>query len=131
YREVGIMKAIGYTPAQVVAVFTLQMLAPAAAGCVLGVTGGTLLGQPLLEGSAHALGLPPQVTISPGLDALAVVVVLGLVALAAALPALRAGLLDPVRAIAVGTAPVTSGGAWLRRLLGRRLPQPLGLGAGA
>ena len=130
YREIGIMKAVGYTPAQVVAVLDLEMLAPAAAGALLGVAGGTLLSQPLLEQSAHALGLPPEVSYSPVLDLAALAAILALVAVAATLPALRAGRLHPVRAIAVGAAPAASGGLWLRRVLGGRAPRPLAFGLG-
>jgi putative ABC transport system permease protein len=130
YREVGVMKAIGYTPGQVVAVFVLQMLAPAAAGSIVGVVGGTLLSQPLLESSAQALGLPPESHFVPLLGVLALAGSLALVAIAATLPALRAGLLNPVRAIVLGTAPSGASGVWLRRLLGRRMPRPISLGAG-
>jgi putative ABC transport system permease protein len=130
YREVGVMKAIGYTPGQVVAVFVLQMLAPAAVGCVTGVVAGSLLSQPLLDGTSQALGLPPQTDFAPLLSAAAAVGILVVVALAATLPALRAGLLEPVRAIVLGTAPAGSSGVWLRRRLGRRVPQSVGLGAG-
>ena len=34
YREIGIMKAVGFTPLQVVGVFVLQILAPAAAASI-------------------------------------------------------------------------------------------------
>jgi putative ABC transport system permease protein len=130
YREIGIMKAIGYTPAQVVAVFVLQMLAPAAVGCVVGIVGGTLLSQPLLESTASALGLPPQVHLVPLLDVAAAAGILALVAVATTLPALRAGLLNPVRAIVLGTAPAGASGVRVRRALGRRMPRPVSLGAG-
>jgi putative ABC transport system permease protein len=130
YREVGVMKAIGYTPGQVVAVFVLQMLAPAAIGCVAGVVGGTLLSQPLLDGTAQALDLPPEAQFAPLPSAAAALGILVVVALAATLPALRAGLLEPVRAIVLGTAPSGTSGLRLQRLIGRRVPRPLGLGAG-
>src|SRR5207302_2939881 len=42
YREIGIMKAVGFTPRQVVAVFELQILIPAAAACLVGIPAGTL-----------------------------------------------------------------------------------------
>jgi len=130
YREIGVMKAIGYTPGQVVAVIVLQMLAPAAVGCVAGVVAGTLLSRPLLDSTAQALGLPPETHFAPLLSAAAGVGTVLVVAAAATLPALRAGLLEPVRAIVLGAAPTGSSGVWLRRRLGRRVPQPVGLGAG-
>jgi len=43
YREIGIMKAIGFTPAEVVGVFSLQITIPALAACLVGIPAGTLL----------------------------------------------------------------------------------------
>src|SRR4029077_19254710 len=57
YREIGIMKAVGFTPLQVVGVFELQVLVPAAAACILGIPAGTILSQPLLASNSQALGL--------------------------------------------------------------------------
>src|SRR5207302_106400 len=42
YREIGIMKALGFTPAGVTGVFTLQIVIPALAACLLGIPAGTL-----------------------------------------------------------------------------------------
>jgi len=54
-----------------------------------------------------------------------------IVALAATLPALRAGLMKPVAVLASATAPRGAGGRWLRLLANRvRLPQPIVLGVG-
>src|ERR1700737_445186 len=52
-REIGIMKSLGFTPAQVVAVFAGQMLIPAAFGCLLGLPVGALLSQPFLSDTAY------------------------------------------------------------------------------
>ena len=99
HEEAGVMQAIGYTPGQVVAVHVLQLLAPAAVGCIAGGAAGAVLSRSPLDSAAAA------------------VAILAVVALAAALPALR----EP------GAAP---GGAAPARLLGRRLPRPIALGAG-
>src|SRR5437660_532114 len=64
YREIGIMKAIGFTPLQVIGVFVLQILAPAAAACILGIPAGTILSQPLLASNSQALGLAYLPTFS-------------------------------------------------------------------
>jgi putative ABC transport system permease protein len=131
YREIGVMKSIGFTPLQVVTVLVLQMLFPALVGCLLGVPLGTLASQPLLLRSASVLGIPPVLGISPLMDLLAFAGCLLLVALAATLPGLRAGRLSAVSAITMGSAPPTSRASWLGRQL-RRLPLPLpwALGAG-
>jgi len=131
YREIGIMKAIGFTPSQVVGVFALQIVIPALVACVLGIPVGTLVSQPLLANSSHALGLAYAPTFSIGLDMLLLASGLLVVAVAATLPALRAGLLKPIAAIANASAPRSTGGRRLRSLAARaRLPRPVVLGIG-
>jgi putative ABC transport system permease protein len=64
--------------------------------------------------------------LAPGVDLLALAVSLGLIALAAALPAWRAGRMDAVTAITTGTAPA---GRYANRRLGWwRVPEALTLG---
>jgi putative ABC transport system permease protein len=131
YREIGIMKAVGFTPQQVVGVFVLQVLVPAAAGCIIGIPAGTILSQPLLATSSQALGLAYQASFSPGLDVLALIGALVIVTVAALLPAFRAGLLKPAVVIANATAPRGRSGRWLRSVANRaRLPRPIVLGIG-
>jgi putative ABC transport system permease protein len=131
YREIGIMKAVGFTPLQVVGVFVLQILVPAAAACLVGIPAGTILSQPLLANSSSALGLAYQASYSPALDLLALVGALLIVTVAALIPALRAGLLKPAVVIANATAPRGQSGRWLRRLASRvGLPRAIGLGLG-
>lgn len=129
YREIGIMKAVGFTPAQVVGVFIGQMAAPALAGCFIGIPIGALISQLLLAQSASALGLPGQIGFSPLIDLVALVACVLIVAIAAAVPALRAGLMSPVRAITLGTVPNPPASGWLSRLLAAlHLPRALSLG---
>jgi putative ABC transport system permease protein len=131
YREIGIMKAIGFTPGAVVAVFALQIVIPALAACLVGIPAGTILSQPLLANSSHGLGLAYVPTYSIALDVLVLIGAVLIVALAATLPALRAGLLKPITAITNASAPPTSSGRWLRRLAnGLRLPRSIVLGFG-
>ncbi|HKV31372.1 MAG TPA: FtsX-like permease family protein [Candidatus Dormibacteraeota bacterium] len=131
YREIGIMKAVGFTPLQVIGVFVLQIVAPAAVACVLGIPIGTILSQPLLASNAQALGLAYQTAFSPALDLMALVGALLIVAIAALIPALRAGRLKPAVVIANASAPRGHSGRWLRRLASRAgLPRPIVLGLG-
>ena len=131
YREIGIMKAVGYTPVQVVATMAGQMLVPALAGTLLGTPAGILLSLPLVEREAQSMGLSAQLPFVPQVAILTVIGVLAVVATAATLPARRAGRLSPVKAISLGTSPAvparTGLGALLRRL---PLPEPISLGAG-
>ena len=131
YREIGIMKAVGFAPLQVVGVFVLQILVPTVAACVVGIPAGTILSQPVLANSSEGLGLAYQASFSPALDLLAFAGALLVVTVAALLPALRAGLLKPVVVIANATAPRGRSGRWLRSLAARaRLPRPVVLGLG-
>ncbi len=131
YREIGIMKAVGFTPSQVVGVFALQIIIPALAACLIGIPVGTLVSQPLLANSSHALGLDYEPTFSIGLDLLLLVSGLLVVVVAATVPALRAGLLKPIAAITKASAPRGAGGRTLRRAAARaRLPRAVVLGIG-
>lgn len=131
YREIGIMKAIGFTPVGVMGVFALQIIIPALVACLLGIPAGTLLSQPLLANSSHALGLAYVPSYSIGLDLLLLAGGLLVVSVAATLPALRAGLLKPITAIANASAPSGASGRRLRTIAAAlRLPRPVVLGIG-
>jgi len=122
YREIGITRAIGFSPAQSVVGVMLTILLPTLGGVVLGTPLGLLLSEPLLQQSFHALGLP-----APGASPLAVLpalLVLLVMAVGSLLPAVRAGRLSPVRAITVGGAPTNGRGSRLVQVLKRaRLPR--------
>ena len=131
YREIGVMKAIGFTPGQVTRVFVGQMLAPALAGSLLGIPLGLLFSRPLLSQSANAVGLPPPSAFSPVSVVSVLAAVLLIVILAAALPARRAGRLSAVAAMTKGAAPERERRSWIERGLTRLgLPRPVSLGAG-
>jgi putative ABC transport system permease protein len=131
YREIGIMKAIGFTPTQVIGVFVLQILGPTAAACVIGIPGAMVLSQPLLASNSQALGLAYQPTYSPVLGLLALAGALLIVTVAAVIPAFRAGRLKPAIVIANASAPRGQSGRWLRRVASMaRLPRPVILGLG-
>src|SRR5438552_3617616 len=131
YREIGVMKAIGFAPREVVAVFVLQIVTPALAACLVGIPAGAIASQPLLANSSHALGLTYEPSFSVGVGLLALGCALVLVGLAATLPALRAGLLKPVVVLTSAMAPRGASGSWLRGLANLvRLPQPIVLGVG-
>ena len=131
YREIGISKALGFTPLQVVASLVVGMAIPALAGCVLGISAGTALSLPLASQAARGMDLPFRPSVSPLPGLLALAGILGCVAVAAAVPALRAGRMSAVAAIAAGSAPRSPRAWWPSRHLQRlRLPRPLSLGAG-
>jgi putative ABC transport system permease protein len=127
-RRIGILKALGFTPSQVARAYVAQALVPAIGGAAIGVVLGNLAAIPVLrdEGDAFGTGAPhlaPWVSVVVPISALVVVAITALV------PALRAGRLRAVDAIAVGRAPAAGRGRGARRLLGRLpLPRPLSLG---
>ncbi len=131
YREIGIIKALGFTPSQVMLTFVGQMLIPALAGVIVGVPLGVLGSIPVLNSSYQALDLSASALLSPVPALLTAIGILVVVSLFAAVPALRAGLLKPVAAITKGTAPNHARRSRLSGLLQRlHLPRALSLGAG-
>jgi putative ABC transport system permease protein len=128
YRRIGILKSIGFTPGQVVAAYTGQAMIPAAAGCLGGVVLGNLLAVPLLGKTASAYGVG-TLGVPAWVDAAVAAAMCLLVGIAALLPALRAGRLSAVAAIAAGRAPRPGRGYAAHRLLGRLpLPRPVTIG---
>ena len=65
YREIGITKALGFTPLQVVASLVVAMLIPALVGCLIGIPAGTALSRPLMSQAARSMDLPVQPAVSP------------------------------------------------------------------
>jgi putative ABC transport system permease protein len=130
-RDIGIMKSVGFTPAQVVGVLAGQMLIPAMVGCLMGVPVGILASQPFLSDTAHAFGLPRTFGVSPGPDALGVVAILSVVIATTIFASLRAGRMSAASAIATGSSPATGHGYRLARIAARiNLPRALTLGGG-
>jgi putative ABC transport system permease protein len=131
YRRIGILKSIGFTPAQVAAAYTAQAVVPAAAGCLGGLVVGNLVAAPLLGSAATAyqtgaLGVPVWA------DAAVAAVMCGLAAVAALVPAARAGRMNAVTAIAAGRSPGVGRGLAAHRLLGALpLPRPVTIGLAA
>ncbi|QYX81878.1 ABC transporter permease [Streptomyces akebiae] len=127
-RRIGVLKAIGFTPAQVVRAYVGQALIPAAVGTALGVLAGHLLAVPVMSETEDVYGTT-SLAVAPWVDAAVVVGVLSLVAVTAWASAWRAGRLRTVDAIAVGRGAHTDRGRWAARLAGR-LPvsRPLALG---
>jgi len=128
-RRIGVLKSIGFTPAAVVAAYVLQVALPAAAGCAAGAVLGDILSVPLLSLSASVYGvgvllMPLWVVVTVPLAMLA------LTCAAALAPALRAGRMSTVRAIATARAPRAAHGYAAYRLIGRLPGAPRALAIG-
>ncbi|MGW2020351.1 FtsX-like permease family protein [Streptomyces sp. NPDC001927] len=127
-RRIGILKAIGFTPPQVVRAYVGQALIPAGVGTALGVLAGHLLAVPVLAETQEVYGTS-SLAIAPWVDLAVIAGVLGLVAASAWASAWRAGRLRTVDALAVGRTALAGRGRWAARLARRLpLPQPVALG---
>jgi putative ABC transport system permease protein len=127
-RRIGILKSLGFTPAQVVRAYVGQALVPATIGTALGIAFGNLLAIPVMGDAGSALGAGTP-TIAPWVDFVVPAVTLAAVAATALVPALRAGRLRTVEAITVGRTPRAGRGRLIRHLVGRLpLPRSVSLG---
>jgi putative ABC transport system permease protein len=127
YRRIGVLKSIGFTPAQVAEAYVAQLGVPALAGAIAGTVLGNYWVVPLLNGGPgpnEAVPLWVNMTVPLGM--------LALTMLAALVPAVRAGRLSAVAAIAAGQAPRAGRGYGVHRLAGRlALPRPVSIGLAA
>jgi putative ABC transport system permease protein len=127
-RRIGILKALGFTPGQVVRAYTVQALIPAVIGAALGVVAGGLLIIPILAQTNRLYGtVDTGVTLT--VDAVVLAGALAVVTATALATALRAGRLRTVDVLAVGRTPSPGRGQWAARLTARfPLPRPVTLG---
>jgi putative ABC transport system permease protein len=131
YRRIGILKSIGFTPGEVAAAYVGQVAVPALAGCAAGVALGNLIAIPLLARTATVFGVG-SLHVPVWVDLAVPAGICSLAGLAALIPALRAGRLSPVAAIATGRAPRVGRGYRAHRLLGRLpLPRSVSIGLAA
>jgi putative ABC transport system permease protein len=127
-RRIGVLKAVGCTPGQVVRACAAQALLPAVAGALLGTVTGQLLAGPLLSDTENAYGTA-GLGVEVWLDVAVAGGVLAVVAVTACASAWRAGRLRTVDALAVGRTPAPGRGRRAAGLAARLpLPRPLGLG---
>ncbi|RNG38843.1 FtsX-like permease family protein [Streptomyces botrytidirepellens] len=132
YRHIGVLKALGFTPNQVVAVYLTMVSVPAVAGCVVGTLIGDALSQPILRDAFSGIETgSAAIGVSPWVYAVCLLGMPALAILAALVPALRAHRLSASRAISAGNAPRTGRGLRIQRgLSGTRLPRAVSLGLG-
>jgi putative ABC transport system permease protein len=127
-RRIGILKAIGFTPAEVVRAYVLQALIPATIGAGVGLVAGNLIAIPLLADTEELYGTV-ALTIAPWVDVAVLAGVLALVALVASAAAGRAGRLSAIDALAVGRTPAARRGQYAARIAARLpVPRPVSMG---
>lgn len=93
-HRIGILKALGFTPSQVIRAYLGRALIPAAVGAAFGVVVGNLLVGPLLPRSNRLYGTDDS-GVAQWVDAVVIGGALGVAALTAWAAALRAGLSRP------------------------------------
>ncbi len=128
-REIGVMKAIGFTPGEVTRILVIQIALPALVGSAVGVVVGAAASVPILSDTAASFGLPATALVPPEVIFEVLGASLGVAVLGAIVPALAAGRIGPVEAMTGDAANVGPIGRGFRRL-GLRLPAALPLRLG-
>ncbi|GIE95171.1 ABC transporter permease [Paractinoplanes rishiriensis] len=130
FRHIGVLKSLGFTPRQVVAVYLLMAGLPALAGVLPGVAVGYPLAEAMLDDAFSGAGLG-RVTVALWPVLVALFGMLAVVLLAALVPALRSHRIPAAEAISAGSAPRAGRALHTqRRLAGTRLPRSVSLGLG-
>lgn len=124
--ELGLLKAVGFTPAQVVAVVLTEQLTLAAGAAVAGSLVGVWLTPRLVADSTALLGAVPT-PLSPARVALTLIVVMATAVLAAAGPALRVARSTVSRSLRTGGHDARPNRLSHRVPLDRPLPVALGI----
>ncbi|MCZ0983596.1 ABC transporter permease [Streptomyces diastatochromogenes] len=135
FRHIGVLKALGFTPNQVTAVYLVMVTVPATIGCALGSVIGGLVGGKLVRQAFFGIFgndlVIDKATIPTWVYPVVLIGMPALVALSALVPAMRARRLPAAVAISAGSVQQTGRGlAVQRRLGGSRLPRPVSLGLG-
>lgn len=135
YRHIGILKALGFTPDQVTAVYLVMVTLPAAIGCAIGAGVGSVVGTDLVQGAFWGVSgnylVSGKATVPSWIFPVVLIGMPALVVVSALIPAVRARRLSAAVAISAGGVQQTGRGlAAQRRLGGSRLPRPVSLGLG-
>ena len=129
YHRIGVLKSIGFTPAQIVAIHLTQLGIPALAGSLAGTALGNRWVLPRIQVNPVFkvnVAVPAWINIAVPAGMLA------LTGLAALVPAVRAGRLTALHAITADQAPRAGHGHAAHRIAGRLpLPRPVTAGLAA
>lgn len=130
FKHIGVLKALGFTPSQVMVVYVGMVSIPAVVGCAGGVVVGNILATSLLTRAFKNYGTG-GIGVPIWVDVAALLGVPALVALSAFVPALRARSLSAAQAISAGSAPQSGRALGVQRWLsGTRMPRSVSLGLG-
>lgn len=124
------LKALGFTPNQVMAVYLVMVSIPAVIGCAAGTIVGNVFTRPIVQDSVEGFGVD-ELSFAPWVNVVAVLGMPAPVAAAALVPALRARRLPAARAISAGSTAHSGRALRIQRWLsGTRLPRSVSLGLG-
>jgi len=126
YREIGLLKSIGFTPRSLTAFTMFENLAIGLVGTVFGWLAGALLAPALQLRIAEVLD-PGGAGLSAGSLLITAVIVLSIIAVSTALPAWRAGRVPTSQAITRGSAPPGNRPSIAARAAGRVGFGPVGM----
>jgi len=128
-RDIGLLKAAGFTPGGVTALFVVENLVVAGAASLVGTAVGIALSPLLLEPTASLMGTATPSGLRAVTVAAGVLGVVAVVCLFTALPAWRAGRLGVLEAIALGRTSVSTKPSRAARVaVALRLPPAVVLG---
>jgi putative ABC transport system permease protein len=131
FRHIGVLKALGFTPAQVTGVYLAMVAVPGVLGGLAGIVIGNALAGFVIAGFGESVDLPTASGVSAGVDVLAFTGVLAVVVVTALVPAVRAGRIPAAIAVSAGAATRRGRALRVQRALARtRLPRPVSLGLG-
>jgi putative ABC transport system permease protein len=102
-RDIGILKAIGFTPRQVTLTLLGQNLGLGLLAGVVGIACGLLVAPFFLERSADILAVPASPALNPTILGITLIAVLAIVGLFTLFPAWRAGRVGAIAALTAGT----------------------------
>lgn len=129
YREIGLLKAIGFTPGQVTLIFMLEHLILGALAGIIGLAAGVAIAPLFLLDIADALNAPAVPVFDPLMLLLILAVVTSMTMLFTLLPAWLGGRIAAVDAITTGFVRVSSRRSLTGRLArGLHLPPAIVLG---
>ncbi len=131
YRQIGILKAVGFTRQQILLLYIGQYVTLSLVGVPLGLGLGLLLSPLPLRNVASSLSTTFRPPLTSGVIVLVMVTVPGIVVLTTLKSAWRAAQANIVRAIATGAEAPARRSSWgARAALALGLPVPFVLGVG-
>lgn len=124
FRQIGILKSVGFTQAQILALYLGQYVLLGVAGGLLGMAAGIALSPVPLKSVAASMSATYRPSVEPGLLAVGLILILGVIIVSTIGAALRGARANIVRTITTGAEAPRQKTFWLITLA-ERLGLPL------